>query len=83
MTASLHVLPVQLPDVVAMLRRLADQIESGDYGQVCETVVITSGERFEVFGFGTCDGTTAHYMMAKGMSKLQGCVNRYHEWEAE
>lgn len=54
-----------------MLRRLADDIEAGEYGQVSEAAVVTNGDRFNVFGFGTADGTVTHYLFGCGMAKLQ------------
>lgn len=72
MSASLHALPsVKLQDVPAMFRKLADDIEAGEYGEVREAVAVVSGEALEVFGFGTADGTVTHYMLGCAMHKLQ------------
>ena len=68
----MHPLPsAKLQDVPAMLRRLADDIEAGEYGEVQETAVVVSGAELEVFGFGTADGAVTHYMLGCAMQKLQ------------
>ncbi len=41
-----------LRDVVATLRRVADNIENGKIGQVDKCVVVTLGETLEVFSMG-------------------------------
>lgn len=71
MSASLHVIQTQLPEVAVMLRRLADDIEAGEYGYVSEAVVVANGDSLRVFGFGEADGPTAHYLLGCGMAKLQ------------
>ncbi len=72
MSAQLHVLPsAQLQDIPEMLRRLANDIEAGKYGEVVESVVLTSGDSFEVFGFGHADGPTTHYLLGCAMQRLQ------------
>lgn len=72
MSATLHVLPsAQLQDVPEMLRRLADSVEAGEYGEVTEAVVVMPGDALEVFGFGTADGNYAHYLLACGQRKLE------------
>lgn len=74
MSATLHAIQTQLPDVAAMLRRLADDIDGGEYGEVREAVVVTNGARFDVFGFGTADGTVSHYLLGCGMTRLQQAI---------
>ncbi len=39
-------------DPVATLRKIADEIESGDYGEVACVGVVLLGNTMEVFGFG-------------------------------
>lgn len=39
-------------DPVAVLRRIADAIEDGDYGAVATVGVVVLGDRMEVFGGG-------------------------------
>ncbi|WP_152239516.1 hypothetical protein [Xanthomonas sp. LMG 12461] len=72
MSASLHVLPsAQLQNIPEMLRRLADSIEDGVYGDVVEAAVVLGAEDLEVFGFGQADGPVTHYLLGCGMAKLQ------------
>jgi hypothetical protein len=42
-----------LLDIPAKLRELAAAIEKGEYGEVGSAVVLTYGDSFEVFGYGT------------------------------
>ncbi len=71
MTATIHAIPVKLQDIPAMLRKLADDVEAGEYGKVMEATVVTSGDRLDVFGFGGADGTVAHYLLCCGARKLE------------
>lgn len=49
-----------LSDIPAMLRKLADDIEAGDHGEVplCLVVLPVSGEWPAIFGFGQEGDTT-------------------------
>jgi hypothetical protein len=72
MSATLHVLPsAELQNIPLMLRRLADDIETGEYGKVVECAVVTNSGKIEVFGYGSADGTTTHYLLGCGMARLQ------------
>lgn len=72
MTATLHVLPsAKLQDVPAMLRKLADDMEAGEYGRVMEAAVVISGNELNLFGFGTADGTVAHYLFCCAARKME------------
>lgn len=41
-----------LPDVAKMLRKLADDIDAGEYGAVDACAVVMTGFGLDVFGFG-------------------------------
>jgi len=72
MAATIRVLEsAALQDIPAMLRRMADDIESGQYGGVIEAAVVLSGDELNVFGLGRADGTVTHYLLGCGMAKLQ------------
>jgi hypothetical protein len=72
MSATLHALPsAKLQDIPAMLRRLADDIEAGEYGEVREAVCVTHGSGLDVFGFGSADGTVSHYLLCCAARKLE------------
>jgi hypothetical protein len=72
MTATLHVIPsANLQDIPAMLRKLADEVERGEHGEVVECAVVTSGDGLNVFGFGGADGRVAHYLLCCGARKLE------------
>lgn len=58
-------------DVVAMLRRLADSVEAGKYGDVSEVALVLMGDKMQVFGFGPkTDHTTTHYLLCGGAAKM-------------
>ncbi len=72
MTATIHALPsAELQDIPAMLRKIADWIEAGEYGEVREAALVASGAELEVFGLGRADGTVTHYLLACGQRKLE------------
>lgn len=72
MSASLHVIyENSVHDIPAMLRALADSISAGEYGDVREMAIVSSGRQLDVFGFGAADGTVTHYLLACGMRKLE------------
>jgi hypothetical protein len=49
-----------LADIPSMLRKLADDVEAGKYGQVRSTVIVVeSGEYIETLGFGQADAVRA------------------------
>ncbi len=60
--------PVQLADVAAMLRKLADEVEAGDLGEVVNGVTVISGDDIEVRGWGKVDGMTAIATLALGQA---------------
>lgn len=63
-----------LDDIAAHLRRLADQIESGDLQGATAAVVVVEpndeGGELAVFGYGNADLPTAHLLLAGGQRHL-------------
>lgn len=56
-----------LRDVAYVLRKIADGIDNGSYGQVKQaTLVMLNGRGLEVFGLGKVDARDVHYMLAAG-----------------
>lgn len=73
MNAKLHVIErPSLENVPAMLRRIADKIEAGEYGDITEAVLVTNGAEIDVFGLGNADGTVAHYLLCAAAQKMLG-----------
>ena len=63
-------LPVSnLADVPTMLRKLADDVERGEYGPVHAAAIILESECFPVFGF----GAGAH---SQNVSELFACAHQ-------
>lgn len=72
MTATIHALPsAELQDIPSMLRKIAEAIEAGEYGDVTEAAVVTNGDEIQVFGLGRADGTVTHYLLACGQRRLE------------
>lgn len=73
MSAKLLTLPTaDLGDIPKLLRTIADEIESGEYGEVLEGALVLAGNDLEVFGLGRpTDGTVAHYLLARAQRKLE------------
>ena len=70
----LKVVPLQesnYRDIVATLRVIADQIESGEYGNVNDAALVIKGDVFEVFHTGQGDIELAHFMFACAQRKLE------------
>lgn len=62
-------------DIPAMLRKLADEIEAGEYGEVNEAACAIFADRVEVFGWGpTRDGASAALLLQAGAHILIGEV---------
>lgn len=65
---------IEIPSVVdipRMLRNIADEIESGDYGFVDEGALVLNGSQLELFGLGKADSTTTHYLFCCAAAKMQ------------
>lgn len=76
MSATLHALPVPgLANIPALLRNIADEVESGAYGIGIDAAVLvlpTCDGGMEVFGLGSSgDATLAHYLLARAQRKLE------------
>ncbi|MCA8017748.1 hypothetical protein [Burkholderia metallica] len=61
---------VSLEDIPAMLRRLADHIEFGQYGDVMAAAVVLDAPEIPVFGFGRADAPHANELFACAHHKL-------------
>jgi hypothetical protein len=58
-------------DVVATLRVIADEIESGKHGKVGEVALVLLGDELSVFGMGPdSDRTTVHYLLCGGAARM-------------
>lgn len=56
-----------LRDHSAMLRRVADNIDAGEYGAVGEIALVVMGDQLHVFGFGPAqDGTSTTALLQAG-----------------
>lgn len=74
MSATVYALPVPgLQNIATVLRNIADEMDSGAYGDVSEgAIVLGSGSGVEVFGLGGgVDGTVTHFLLARGQRKLE------------
>lgn len=61
-------------DVVATLRLIASEIESGEYGDVHEAALVLHGNGLYVFGLGKNDGGTTHLLLTCGARKIENSV---------
>ena len=65
-------------DIPAMLRRMADDIEAGTYGDVSEAAFVLCGDTLEVFGWGPDqDGATSATLLQAGAMRLIRAVERH------
>lgn len=66
-------------DIPAMLRRLADDIEAGRYGDdVGEAACVILGDTMEVFGWGTVqDGASSATLLQAGAMRLIRAVESH------
>lgn len=68
MSAELVTFPKgKLTDIPEMLRRLADQIERGDYKGITGAAIVLEAPKMPVFGYGSCDPVN--------MSELFACAH--------
>lgn len=79
----LKVVPLQesnYRDIVATLRVIADQIESGEYGNVNDAALVIQGTTFDIFHMGKGDVETAHLILACAQRKLElAAINHYDQ----
>lgn len=61
------------------LRVIAEQIESGELGEIKEGALVIFGNRLEVFGLGAAnyDGGSTHLLLTAGANKLANTVVYY------
>ena len=78
----LKVVPLQesnYRDIVATLRVIADQIESGENGDVNDIVVVTQGAELNVYHTGAGNVETAHLLLACASRKIEKAVLNHYE----
>lgn len=60
-----------LQNVPAMMRKLADAIDNGDWGDWTEVVLVLNSEKgFEIFGWGVPTAADASLMLAAGLARF-------------
>lgn len=69
-----------LRDIAALLRKTADDIDSGAYAVVNQGVLVLKGDEFHVFGFGDVTASDAHFLLGVGQYQLQGAAFHGGEW---
>lgn len=76
MTAEVHTLyNSNSRDPVATLRKIADQIEAGDYGEVGAVGLVLLGNRMEVFGMGSdCEAPSIALLLHAGFSRMSDAI---------
>lgn len=68
--AEVITLPVSLADTAGMLRKLADELESGDTEADAVVVVLSGPGLLDVRGYGQCDGLQAMAYLSLAHTKL-------------
>lgn len=66
--------PTNRRDIPAMLRAIADDIESGATPGIVEAVVVTHGAGLFVYALGDTDPGSAHLLLGAAQQKLQQSV---------
>lgn len=82
MTAALHVIhDSNFREVVPTLRKIADEIESGKYGEVGCIGVVLLGDQCEVFGAGPDSEapSVACLLQAGALRMIQDIANHGHD----
>lgn len=65
-------------DPVAMLRRLADDIEAGKYGEVGCVGVALLGDTMEVFGYGSdSEAPSVALLLHAGFMRMSGALESH------
>lgn len=65
-------------DIPAMLRKMAEDIEAGRYGEVGEAALVLYGDTLEVFGWGSAqDGTSSSLLLQAGAMRLIRAVESH------
>lgn len=64
-------LPVGLQSIPQVMRKIADEIEAGKYGDCASAAFVLAGDRLEVFGLGERgDAPTVSYLLSSGAVKM-------------
>lgn len=76
MTAKLHVIREHtLRDIPATLRAIADELESGAYGEASGCAVVLDAEQLEVFYAGSGEAApNTHLLLHAGAAKMMKAV---------
>lgn len=79
MSADIHTLyNSNMRDPVATLRKIADQIEAGDYGDVGCAGLVLLGNRMEVFGMGSdSEAPSVGLLLHAGFSLLSDAIKEH------
>lgn len=65
-------------DHVATLRKIANQIEAGDYGEVGCVGLVLLGDRMEVFGMGAdSDAPSVGLLLHAGFSLMSDAIKNH------
>lgn len=65
-------------DAVATLRKIADRIEAGDFGEVDSVAVCLLGDTFEVFGMGdSATGEQIALMLQAGVARFATAIESH------
>jgi hypothetical protein len=78
----LKVVPLQesnYRDISTTLRLIADQIDSGEYGNVNDCALVLQGATLDIFHMGAGNVETAHLLFACAQRKLELAVIEHYE----
>jgi len=65
-------------DVPATLRKIADQIEAGEYGTVGSAGLVVLGDTMEVFGLGaSAEAPSIALLLHAGFMRLSGALESH------
>jgi hypothetical protein len=67
-------MPPRCGDIVAMIRRFADELEAGEHGDVDHVVMVCAGTQIDVRGWGRMDGMTGIATLQLGATYLANSV---------
>ncbi len=62
--------PVRCGSVSESLRKLADSVDAGEFGDEPDVVIVLDGNGLDVRGFGHCDGMVAIALLDLGRAWL-------------
>lgn len=63
-------------DVVATLRKVADQIEAGEYGEVSQYVLVVDNGLSEIFCGGEANSAESVFLMQRAITRLCNAHDR-------